>query len=68
MKPILTPYLAFDGQTAEAMKFYQSVLGGELKMQTFGESGIPTSDENKEYGQLTDKFGIHWMIKITSSE
>ncbi len=135
MNPTLTPYLNFNGQTAEAMKFYQSVLGGELFMQTFADSGMSTSDETKDliihanlqnealslmasdggpdhpvtmgdnihmsisgsdeellrryfnelseggtidmplekqfwgdvYGQLTDKFGVHWMINITSN-
>jgi len=134
MKPTLTPYLNFNGQTGEAMRFYQSVLGGELKMQTFAESGMPTapadnnnivhadlkndalsfmaSDGNAEhpvhmgdnihmsivgsdealltkyfnalaeggkvdmplakqfwgdtFGMLTDKFGVHWMVNITS--
>jgi len=123
------------GQTKDAMEFYHSVLGGELKMQTFAESGMPTSDEDKNkiihamltsegmtimasdgdmehpvkmgdniamslvgtdekqlrdfftklsdggkvkmelqkqfwgdvYGQLTDKFGVHWMVNIMSA-
>jgi PhnB protein len=135
MKPTLTPYLNFMGQTSDAMKFYQSVLGGELKMQTFAESGMPTSPEDKDkiihadlkndtlsfmasdgnaehpvqmgdnihmsivgsdealltkyfnalaeggkidmplakqfwgdiFGQLTDKFGVHWMINVMSA-
>jgi PhnB protein len=134
MKPTLTPYLNFDGNTAEAMKFYQSILGGELTMQTFGEANmaktpgerdrilhadlkndmlslmasdgqpdhpvkfgnnihmsISGADENKlteffnklaqggkvdmplakqfwgdTFGMLTDKFGVHWMVNITS--
>ncbi len=33
----LNPYLTFDGQCAEAMAFYQSVLGGDLTMMTFGD-------------------------------
>ena len=32
------PYLTFDGACAEAMRFYQSVLGGQLDVQTFGAS------------------------------
>lgn len=48
MNTKLHPYLNFSGKTAEAMKFYQSVLGGELTMQTFGESGIPSSPEDKD--------------------
>lgn len=129
----LNPYLNFDGKTAEAMKFYQEVLGGELTMQTFGEAGAPVkedekglimhadlqngslsfmaSDGNREhpvhmgdninmsisgdeeekmtgvfnklaeggkvsmplekapwgdkFGDLTDKFGVHWLVNIT---
>jgi len=36
----LTPYLQFDGNAREAMEFYQSALGGELSVMTFGE-GMP---------------------------
>ena len=122
------------GQTKAAMEFYQSVLGGKLTMQTFGESGMPVPDEDKDkiihadlqndalsfmasdgdathpvhmgdnihmsivgsdealltkyftglaeggkidmplakqfwgdiYGQLTDKFGVHWMVNISA--
>lgn len=133
MKATLVPYLNFMGQTKAAMEFYHSVLGGDLKLQTFAESGMPTSDEDKDkiihadlqngalsfmasdgnadhpvkmgdnihmslmgddletltkyfnglaeggkidmplakqfwgdtYGQLTDKFGVHWMVNIS---
>lgn len=34
----LIPYLGFDGQCAEAFRFYHSVLGGELEILTHGES------------------------------
>lgn len=37
----LNPYLNFDGNTREAMAFYQSVFGGELTMQTVGETPMP---------------------------
>lgn len=136
MNAKLNPYLNFESQSSEAMKFYQSVLGGELVMQTFAESGMPHSEEDKDkvihamltvgdmvimasdggkdhpihmgdnihmslvgtdeeelkrcfaklseggkvdmplekqfwgdmYGQLTDKFGVHWMVNISQSE
>jgi PhnB protein len=32
------PYLAFNGNCADAMRFYAKVLGGKLYMLTFGES------------------------------
>src|SRR5688572_25976285 len=34
----LIAYLQFAGNANEAMKFYQQALGGELTMQTIGES------------------------------
>ena len=37
----LNPYLTFDGTAREAMEFYRSVFGGELKINTFGEFGNP---------------------------
>jgi PhnB protein len=136
MNVTLSPYLNFAGTAREAMEFYKSVLGGELSLQTYGESGqtkeesekdlvmhavlksddlsFMASDGNKEhpvhmgdnismslsgtdeekltsyfndlaeggkidfplekqfwgdtFGMLTDKFGIHWMVNISSGE
>lgn len=48
MTTTLVPYLTFNGDCREAMEFYQAVLGGELTMQTFGESGMPAPDEAKD--------------------
>ena len=37
--PKLTPYLGFDGNCTEAMRFYEAALGGKIEMTlTFGES------------------------------
>ena len=41
MAALLNPYLSFDGVTRQAMEFYQSVLGGNLDLRTFGELGSP---------------------------
>lgn len=134
MKTTLIPYLYFNGNAKEAMQLYQLVLGGELKIQTYGETGdtsenkdkiihaelssdlfvIYASDGNVQYpvtlgnnmhlclvgtdvayltqsfnslaegghvdmplakqfwgdtyGQLTDKFGVHWEVNITSDK
>jgi PhnB protein len=35
----LNPYLTFDGNARAAMKFYATVLGGELHVATFGQYG-----------------------------
>ena len=47
MATSLSPYLNFDGDAAEAMRFYQSVLGGDLNVQSFGEAGVAQSDTEK---------------------
>ena len=35
------PYLNFDGNTREAMTFYQKSLGGDLQMQSFADAHVP---------------------------
>lgn len=47
MSASLSPYLNFNGNAAEAMKFYQSILGGELFVQTFGDAGMAQNDREK---------------------
>jgi len=44
----LNPYLNFRGNAKEAMKFYQSALGGELTMQTFGEAKMAQTTAEKD--------------------
>ena len=40
MAVLLNPYLNFpDAKAREAMEFYQSVMGGELNVMTFGDMG-----------------------------
>lgn len=46
-KVTLAPYLNFNGNAAEAMRFYQRVLGGELKMQTFAEASVSSVSRDK---------------------
>jgi len=48
MTATLSPYLNFNGNAAEAMTFYQSVLGGDLSIQTFGEAGMAQSDQERD--------------------
>jgi PhnB protein len=51
----LVPYLYLDGTTADAMRFYQSVFGGELMMQTFEEakaSQVPEDRNRIMYANL----------------
>ena len=48
MSTSLSPYLNFNGKAGEAMTFYQSVLGGDLYIQTFGDAGMAQSDREKD--------------------
>jgi PhnB protein len=41
MGAILNPYLSFTGNAREAMEFYRDVLGGELRVMTYAEGGMP---------------------------
>lgn len=43
----LSPYLTFNGTCRDAMQFYQSCMGGNLKMQSFGETPMPCPPEQK---------------------
>jgi PhnB protein len=131
----LNPYIAFAGTAKQAMEFYQTVFGGELRVSTFGEfpgadaatadqimhaqletdqgftlmaSDTPPGMEHRagdnitislsgddgdalrgywdalaqggtvamplekqmwgdEFGMLTDRFGIPWMVNIAAS-
>ncbi|HMC22501.1 MAG TPA: VOC family protein, partial [Thermoanaerobaculia bacterium] len=38
--PAINPYLTFNGNCAEAMRFYERTLGGKLQIMTNGESPI----------------------------
>ena len=62
----LNPYLNFDGNAREAMEFYQSVLGGELTVNTFGEYGDegPTKD-GVMHAQLETPSGFTLMASDT---
>jgi PhnB protein len=44
----MTTYLNFDGQTREAMQFYQQCLGGNLRMSPFSEVKIDVPPEAKD--------------------
>ncbi|EHY87707.1 VOC family protein [Saccharomonospora azurea] len=41
----LNPYLNFSGNAREAMEFYQSVFGGDLTVNTFGQYGADDSPD-----------------------
>ncbi|GIF22569.1 PhnB protein [Actinoplanes tereljensis] len=64
----LNPYLTFDGNARQAMEFYQSVLGGELKVSTFGEFGNPDPAvaDLVMHANLLSPQGYHLMASDTA--
>ncbi|MHC5794602.1 VOC family protein [Lacisediminihabitans sp. FW035] len=61
---ILNPYLSFRGNAREAMTFYQSVFGGDLRVDTFGEGGMsqdPAEVDLVMHAQLATPSGLNLM-------
>jgi len=64
----LNPYLNFRDDARDAMTFYQSVLGGELTISTFGEfhaSEDPTEQDKVMHAQLETPDGLVLMASDT---
>jgi PhnB protein len=59
----LNPYIGFADNARQAMEFYRGVFGGELAVNTFGESGAAApGDENKVmHAQLETPAGYTLM-------
>lgn len=55
MSSRLNPYISFDGTARSAMEFYESVFGGTLVLNTFGELG-------GDAGPAADKI-MHGMLE-----
>ncbi|HEY0699993.1 MAG TPA: VOC family protein [Micromonospora sp.] len=64
----LNPYLTFDGNAREAMEFYQSVFGGQLRISTFGEFGSsdPAVADKVMHAMLTTDRGYILMASDTA--
>ncbi|MCX7521544.1 VOC family protein [Microbacterium sp. STN6] len=70
MTVTLNPYLAFRDTAREAMEFYRSVLGGELKLATFSDFGMSSDPADADlimHGFLTSDDGLVIMASDTPS-
>ncbi|WP_410579289.1 VOC family protein [Amycolatopsis sp. lyj-108] len=63
----LNPYISFAGDARQAMEFYKSVFGGELTLNTFGESGMAGSpvEDQIMHSQLDTPSGYTIMASDT---
>jgi PhnB protein len=66
----LNPYISFKDSTRDAMTFYQSVFGGDLRMSTFEEFQAPVEANEKSlimHAELTAPNGLRFMASDTPS-
>jgi PhnB protein len=62
----LNPYLSFPNSARQALEFYRGVFGGEVALNTFGESGMEGPDADKiMHGQLETPAGYTLMVSDT---
>jgi PhnB protein len=63
----LNPYLSFSDNARQALEFYREVFGGELAVDTFGESGGATGPDADKvmHGQLETPAGYTLMASDT---
>lgn len=64
MSTRLNPYINFDDNARDAMQFYQSVFGGDLRMNTFKEfqaSDDPSEGDKIMHAELEAPSGIQFM-------
>jgi PhnB protein len=68
MQTKLNPYISFKDNTSEAMQFYKTVFGGELRMSTFKEfhaSENPSEDNLIMHAELETQNGMTLMASDT---
>jgi len=57
----LNPYLSFAGNARQAMEFYETVFGGTLVLNTFGEFGAEEQPDGIMHGMLESPSGYTIM-------
>jgi PhnB protein len=68
MQTRLNPYIAFKDNARQAMEFYQSVFGGKLNFNTFGEAQMTNDPAQKDkimHAMLEADNGITFMAADT---
>jgi len=64
----LNPHLNFKDNSRQAMKFYQSIFGGDLRLSTYKEfhaSQDPSEDDKIMHAELNNGKGIVFMAADT---
>jgi PhnB protein len=62
------PFLLFDGNCADAMKFYQSVFGGELGISLVGDTPMKAGFPVEKYGRVANAILKGDVVEITATD
>ncbi|CAN03014.1 VOC family protein [Clavibacter michiganensis] len=68
MSAIMTPYLSFRDDAADALRFYQGIFGGDVATTTFAEGGMapdPAEADKVMHGRLDSGAGFVLMASDT---
>lgn len=52
----MSPYLSFDGNCADALRFYARIFGGEPDIQTYGETPMAGDFPKETHGRVMHGF------------
>jgi PhnB protein len=63
-----TPFLLFDGNCAEAMKFYSSCLGGELTLTKLGDTPMKDQFPPDKYNKIINAHLKSEGIEISATD
>jgi PhnB protein len=63
-----TPFLLFDGNCAEAMKFYQNCLGGELTLTKTGDTPMKDMFPKEKWERLINAHLKSGDIEISATD
>lgn len=62
--PACNPYLHFAGTAAQALAFYQRVLGGELSVMTYGQMPPGQGEPPPEYRPVSPDRVMHGELRF----
>lgn len=64
----LTPFLLFDGYSAEAMAFYKSCLGGELTITKMGDTPMKNQMPAELHGKVAHAHLKSGLIEFSATD
>jgi PhnB protein len=65
---MLTPFLLFDGNCAEAMLFYQTCLGGELCITKLGDTPMAAEHPDENHDKVVNAYLRSGPIEFTATD